>query len=95
MSFIGRFESNFEKLKKRNPANHLSHKFGFCFIEGGGFMTIGGIDDTVIEEPYCFTPFSSLDRYYRVNMKTVTIGKQRGYLDIKKWNQYISYINIH
>ena len=95
MSFIGRFEKTFETLKKRNPANHLFHKFGFCFIEGGGFMTIGGIDDTVIEEPYCFTPFSSLDRYYRVNMKTVTIGKQRGYLDIRKWNQYISYITIH
>lgn len=87
LSFIGMYKKHIDDLSKRNPHNTLHYQFAFCFIEGGGFMTLGGIDESVLLKPLCYTPFSSLDRYYRVNMNTVKVGDQRGYLDMTKWNQ--------
>ena len=87
MSFAGVYTKHMGDLSKRNPHNKLHNMFTMCFIEGGGFMTLGGIDETVLTEPLCYVPFSSLDKYFRVNMKSVMVGEERGYLDISKWNQ--------
>ena len=49
-------------------------------------MTIGGVDPSVFETPMCYTPFSSTNTYFRVNMQSVKVGQQRGYFDIQRWN---------
>lgn len=53
-------------------------------------MTLGGFDSTTLMEPICWTPFSSLEKYFRVSVTSVYFGSQRAYLSIEKWNKYIS-----
>lgn len=60
--------------------------FGFCFIEGGGFMTLGGMDRSTLLEPMCWTPFSSTHRYFRIFTSGVFVGSQRAFQNLEKWN---------
>ena len=49
-------------------------------------MTLGGIDNSTLQFPLCYTPFSSLDRYYRVNVESVYFDQERAYLKLERWN---------
>ncbi|KNB42064.1 aspartic proteinase-like protein 2 [Blastocystis sp. subtype 4] len=86
MSYIGHFEQDLPRLRRENPANSISDMFGLCVIEGGGFMTLGGIDKSTLQSPLCYTPFSSLDRYYRVNVESVYFDQERAHLKLERWN---------
>lgn len=86
MSFIGRFQNQFESLQKVNPENSLQEAFSFCFVEGGGYMILGGYDSENDITKMCFTPFSSLNRYYRIAFSSVYFGAQRAFLKIDRWN---------
>ena len=68
--------------------HHFTYNmFSFCFIEGGGFMTLGGIDESSNTSPLCYTRFSSLDKYYRVQVNNVQFGSERAYLQLNNWNK--------
>ena len=86
MSFIGSFRKHIETLRAANPESRIDAMFGFCFIEGGGFMTLGGMDATAPLRPLCWTAFSSMDRYFRVYTTGVFFGAQRAFQDLGKWN---------
>ena len=86
MSYIGHFEQDLPRLRRENPANSISDMFGLCVIEGGGFMTLGGIDKSTLQSPLCYTPFSSLDRDYRVNVESVYFDQERAHLKLERWN---------
>ncbi len=88
MSYIGHFEQDLPRLRKENPNNSISDMFSLCVVEGGGFMTLGGIDNSTHQAPLCYTPFSSLDRYYRVNVEAVFFDQERAYLKLERWNAY-------
>ena len=86
MSYIGRFQSQLKTLREANPENSIQEAFSFCFVEGGGYMILGGYDSENNLSPMCFTPFSSLNRYYRVAFSAVSFDAQRAYYLIDKWN---------
>lgn len=86
MSYIGRFQKQLKALQDANPENTIQEAFSFCFVEGGGYMILGGYDSDNDISPMCFTPFSSLNRYYRVAFSTVFFDDQRAYYQINKWN---------
>ena len=86
MSYIGRFQKQLQSLQEANPENSIREAFSFCFVEGGGYMILGGYDSENDISSMCFTPFSSLNRYYRVAFSTVFFDEQRGYYQIDKWN---------
>ncbi|KAK8821570.1 hypothetical protein WA556_002019, partial [Blastocystis sp. ATCC 50177/Nand II] len=86
MSYIGRFQSQLKTLREANPKNSIQEAFSFCFVEGGGYMILGGYDSENNLSPMCFTPFSSLNRYYRVAFSAVSFDAQRAYYLIDKWN---------
>ncbi|CBK21529.2 uncharacterized protein [Blastocystis hominis] len=73
-------------LRAANPQSAIREMFGFCFIEGGGFMTLGGMDAAAPLRPLCWTHFSSMERYFRVFTAGIFIGSQRAFRDLGKWN---------
>ena len=87
MSYIGHFAKDLPRLQKENPQNSIHNMFSFCFIEGGGFMTLGGIDNSTHTSPICYTRFSSLEKYYRVQVVNVMFGEERAYLQLFNWNK--------
>lgn len=86
MSFIGSFQKHIHALRAANPQSTIREMFGFCFIEGGGFMTLGGMDAAAPLRPLCWTHFSSMERYFRVFTAGIFIGSQRAFRDLGKWN---------
>ena len=87
MSYIGHFSRDIPRLQQENPSSSIHNMFSFCFIEDGGFMTLGGIDESSNTSPLCYTRFSSLDKYYRVQVNNVQFGSERAYLQLNNWNK--------
>lgn len=88
MSFIGSFQKRVRALRASGQAGPRGPReaFGFCFVAGGGFMTLGGADLAALRRPLCWTPFASTQRYFRVAASGVFLGARRAFLDLAKWN---------
>lgn len=89
MSYIGHFQSDLPRLRSVNKHNTIREVFSLCFADDGGFMTLGGFDQSTHRGPLCYTPFSSLSLYYRVAVTSVFFGTERAYLNADKWNTYL------